>query len=76
MIFLGSRLDEVIPISSMAERIHVPAHYLEILLQLKAKGFVKSKRGMHGGYQLRMKPDEIVIGQVIRDMEGPLAPMS
>jgi predicted transcriptional regulator len=54
--FSGESLDEVIPISAIAECIHVQVHYLEqILLQLKAKGFVNSKQGMHGGYQLRTR---------------------
>ncbi|MEH7237271.1 RrF2 family transcriptional regulator [Bacillus sp. JJ1562] len=49
--------------------------YLEqILLQLKSHGYVKSKRGIKGGYTLKLAPSEIVIGTVVRELEGPLAP--
>jgi len=43
--------------------------------QLKKWGYVGSKRGVQGGYFLRIPPNEIVIGEVIRRLEGPLSPM-
>jgi Rrf2 family protein len=77
LLLLGLRKGDVVPISEIAEKTLVPNHYLEqILLQLKANGYVKSKRGAKGGYSLRLAPEEIVIGEVIRKLEGPLAPMS
>jgi Rrf2 family protein len=76
LIVLGQYDQEVLPIGAIAERTSVPVHYLEqILLQLKLLGFVKSKRGLQGGYSLRLAADQIVIGEVIRKLEGPLAPM-
>ena len=54
----------------------VPVNYLEqILLQLKRNGYVQSKRGVNGGYKLSRNPNDIIIGDVIRNLEGPLAPM-
>lgn len=46
------------------------------MLLLKKLGYVESKRGVQGGYFLRMTPDQINIGEVIRQLEGPLSPMS
>ncbi|GGA32140.1 AsnC family transcriptional regulator [Kroppenstedtia guangzhouensis] len=76
LIILGQRPDERMPISEISEQTLVPISYMEqILLHLKKLGYVKSKRGVQGGYSLRMSADQIVIGEVIRQLEGPLAPM-
>lgn len=64
-------------IKDISSETLVSSQYLEhILLQLKSHGYVKSKRGVYGGYTLKEPPSRIVIGKVIRDLEGPLAPMS
>lgn len=77
LIVLGSQTPgSVVSIADISQKTLVPIPYLEqILLQIKKLGFVRSKRGMHGGYALRLQPDEIVIGEVIRRLEGPLAPI-
>jgi len=76
LIFLGLREGSVVSIQEIAEKTLVPAQYLEqILLQLKKLGYVASKRGIHGGYSLSQSPATIRIGEVIRNLEGPLAPM-
>jgi len=76
LILLGQRPNEVIPVADISEKTRVPVNYLEqILLQLKKLGYVESKRGARGGYTLRMPADQVVIGEVIRRLEGPLAPM-
>ncbi len=55
----------------------IPERFLEqILLTLKNAGFVESKRGVGGGYFLSRSPKEISLGEVIRAIEGPLAPLS
>ena len=60
----------------IAERQHIPVEFLEqILLSLKRAGLVASSRGMKGGYTLIKSPDEITLGQVIRILDGPLAPI-
>lgn len=67
---------EVVTIHEIAEEQDIPVKYLEqILLRLKNGGLVRSKRGMHGGYQLAKAPEQITIGEVIRIMDGPLAPI-
>ncbi len=60
----------------MAHRQHIPIEFLEqILLALKNAGLLASRRGISGGYTLIKPPDEITIGQVIRILDGPLAPI-
>lgn len=61
----------------IATRQHIPVEFLEqILLALKRAGLLASRRGMKGGYTLIKSPDEITLGQVIRILDGPLAPIS
>jgi Rrf2 family protein len=60
----------------IAERQHIPVEFLEqILLSLKRAGLLSSRRGMKGGYALIKSPEQITIGQVIRILDGPLAPI-
>lgn len=61
----------------IAARQHIPVEFLEqILLALKRAGILSSRRGMKGGYTLIKPPNEISLGQVIRILDGPLAPIS
>jgi Rrf2 family protein len=54
----------------------IPEKFLEqILVILKNAGFIQSKRGIGGGYFLSKSPDEISLGDVIRLIDGPLAPL-
>lgn len=60
----------------IAKRQHIPIEFLEqILLALKNAGLLSSKRGIGGGYSLIKPPDQISLGQVIRILDGPLAPI-
>jgi Rrf2 family protein len=60
----------------ITERQHIPVEFLEqILLALKRAGLLSSRRGMHGGYGLLKSPEEVTLGQVIRVLDGPLAPI-
>jgi len=54
----------------------IPEKFLEaILLDLKTARLVESLRGAQGGYLLRREPSEVFLGEVIRTIDGPLAPM-
>jgi Rrf2 family transcriptional regulator, cysteine metabolism repressor len=54
----------------------IPQHFLEqILLLLKRAGYLKSRKGQKGGYALARPPAEINVAEVIRVMDGPLAPI-
>jgi len=63
-------------ISELAERESMPKKFLEqILLELKHHGILQSKKGKGGGYFLGKNPNAITLGQVIRLIDGPLAPV-
>lgn len=63
-------------ISDLAKQGRIPKKFLElILLDLKNKGILESKKGKGGGYLLAKKPDQISLGTVLRMLEGPLAPV-
>ena len=60
---------------AVAEKEGIPEKFLEgILLALKNARVVSSERGRDGGYRLRKPPGEIFIGDVVRMIDGPLAP--
>ena len=55
----------------------LPQKFLEaILLELKNAGFIHSRKGKRGGYTLAVTSREIRIGEVVRALEGPLAPIA
>jgi Rrf2 family protein len=62
-------------VHDLAARTGISEKYLEqIMMRLRSASVVRSHRGARGGYELAMRPDEITVGQVIRLMDGPLAP--
>ena len=66
----------VVQIREIAERQHIPAKFLEqILLTLKNAGLLHSRMGVGGGYYLAKPANEISLGQIIRVLDGPLAPI-
>ena len=63
-------------IADLAEQEKLPRKFLEaILLELKNGGILQSKKGKGGGYALARPPERILIGEVIRIIDGPLAPI-
>ncbi|MFZ5647915.1 MAG: RrF2 family transcriptional regulator [Bacillota bacterium] len=65
-----------IPLKSVAERQNISEHYLEQLIAvLRKAGLVRSVRGAQGGYILARPPEQIHVGEVIRVLEGPIAPV-
>ncbi len=77
LLALARRKDqEPVLISDLAEQERIPRKFLEwILLELKNNGMLRSKRGKGGGYFLGRAPKAISIGEVIRALDGPLAPL-
>jgi Rrf2 family protein len=64
-----------IRIRDIAYEEGLPEKFLElILLELKNARIVESVRGAKGGYQLRREPSEIRLSEIIRLIDGPLAP--
>lgn len=63
-------------IQELSKQENIPVKFLEqILLALRHGGLLASKRGVGGGYSLRVRPSEIPVSQVIAIMDGPLAPV-
>ena len=75
LIYLGREYDRgPILIADLARVEKIPKKFLElILLALKNNGILQSRKGKGGGYSLAKDPGSIVMGKVIRIMEGPLA---
>lgn len=66
-----------IQIRDISQREKIPEKFLEqILLMLKNAGLLQSRRGIGGGYNLIKPPKEITLAEVIRIIDGPLAPLS
>jgi Rrf2 family protein len=66
-----------IPIRELARRNDVPKRFLEqIMLALKAEGWVDSLPGVRGGYVLAKDPSKITMGEVVRHFDGILAPIA
>lgn len=62
--------------AEIAERQQIPIKFLEsILNQLKGYGFVVSRRGAEGGYFLGRPAEKLTIGEVLRAIDGPIAPV-
>ena len=58
-------------ISEIAEAQRIPLRFLEVILsQLKASGWVESKRGFYGGYYLTSSPTDISVGDIMRFMQS------
>lgn len=62
------------PLREIAKRQDLSVKYLEqLIIPLKAAGFIRSVRGARGGYTLARKPDKISVGQIIETLEGGLS---
>ena len=67
----------ILQVSELAAKEKLPTKFLEqILTQLRAGGYVETKRGKLGGYSLAKPAARIRLGAVIRLLDGPLAPIA
>ena len=63
-------------LAEIAAEEDLPRAYLEqLVVSLREAGLVISTRGAHGGYELARPPETISMGEVLRALEGPIAPM-
>src|SRR5512143_658608 len=78
MLVLGLNYEQpVVRIQTISDQQNIPKRFLEqILNDLKSAGIVQSRRGVAGGYRLARKPEEITLAEVVRHIEGALAPVS
>jgi Rrf2 family protein len=68
--------DAMVQIKEISEQDKIPGKYLEqILLALKNAGMLQSRMGIGGGYYLARQPRDISLGQIVRLLDGPLAPI-
>ena len=66
----------VVSAGDIAERQAIPKRFLEVILhQLRQGGFVHSQRGKEGGFSLARPAAEVLVGAVIRFMDGPISPV-
>ena len=71
-----ARSEESLMVGEIAANEKIPRKFLEqILLELKRHGIVQSRRGRFGGYDLLIPADRITFGQVLRILDGPIAPL-
>ena len=69
--------DSAVPLRDVAERQELSDKYLEqIVTQLARGGLVRSVRGVGGGHLLTRTPEEYTVGEILRQLEGNLAPVS
>jgi len=62
-------------LAEIARSESIPVGYLEqIMARLRRAGLVESTRGLRGGYRLVAEPSRVTVGQVVRTLEGPIAP--
>ncbi len=76
LIVMATHERKMLQSKVIAQEADVPPKFLEaILTELRNKGIVDSKRGIFGGYFLPCPPSEIIIGDVIRILDGTIAPL-
>ena len=60
----------------IAQQAGVPEKFLEtILVELKRAGLVSSRRGSDGGHSLARRAEQIMVGEIVRAIDGPIAPL-
>jgi Rrf2 family protein len=76
VIVLAKSDEEQLAIGEIAEQENIPKKFLEqILLDLKHHGIVASRRGKAGGYSLLKPPRDVSFGEILRIIDGPIAPL-
>src|SRR4051812_15870670 len=77
LLVLGQNYQQdVVSMQEIAKQQNVPKRFLEhVMNDLRTAGVVQSKRGNSGGFRLAAPPEEINLAQVVRHIEGALAPV-
>jgi Rrf2 family protein len=81
LLFLARKSEaspgEYYQISEISKDQDIPLKFLEqIFLLLRKAGYLKSHRGTRGGFALNRQPGDIMLGEIIRLIDGPLAPIA
>ena len=76
MVYLARFKDKISPLREISGMEDIPFDYLEkIISTLEKAGLVGAKRGAGGGYFLTLEPKEIQVGEIIKTLEGQMAPV-
>ncbi|MGL6289413.1 MAG: RrF2 family transcriptional regulator [Silanimonas sp.] len=76
LVVLARNPGQPAPAHRIAREARVPEKFLEtILVELRLGGFIESRRGLLGGHVLARPAADIAVGDLIRCIEGPLAPL-
>jgi Rrf2 family protein len=68
---------EIVPVSELAQSNRLPLKFLErILLELREAGYIETQRGKLGGYAVKKSMDSIQMGELVRLIDGRLAPIA
>lgn len=77
LVELSERYGEgFVRIDEIAKKYRIPKKYLEnIILVLRKAGYLMNRRGVGGGCQLARSPGRITVAEIVRLMDGPIAPV-
>ena len=76
LVHLAHTPGELSLVGDIAAANNIPKKFLDAILgELRNAGFVNSRKGKAGGYRLARLPEEIRVGNVVRVLDGPLAPI-
>ncbi len=76
LIYMAQHHSEAVRSRQIAESENIPQKFLDNILQeLRTNGLVDAKRGIFGGYFLKKPASDIRLGDIIRIIDGPLAPI-
>jgi len=69
--------EEAIQLNDIACKQDLSVKYLEqIMAPLRARGFVRTRKGSHGGYHLSVDPTTITLFDIVESVEGSITPVS
>lgn len=74
LMYVGLKGEELSTIKEVAERYDISKnHLMKVVYQLSQLGYVETVRGKNGGFRLRLAPEQINLGRLVRDTEEDLA---
>jgi len=75
LIYMARQSTNYVKIEQICSAYDIPKKYLEFLLSiLRQNRYIKTRRGSQGGYQLARPPETITVAEILRLMDGALAP--
>lgn len=73
LLCMAKGADKKVTVNELVRQLHIPLPFLRKSLQTLSKGgIVRSSKGLHGGFQLALRPKDIYLSEVMRIFQGPL----